>query len=524
MSVDGEKMYVAQTRVPYGMISAEVEGLFGSYLLAQFAEIMRYYDIYEHGAAFMPADVENANDIRSKQAATLIDKQARFMFAAPPDITIQIDKKKVGNAAAIQDVYQSIIDKVRKETKFDQKLLKAAKDCFIGRRVAYTVNFDDKTGKINISFVPSLGFVYETDEYDTDIITKLIIFYATNNAKDKSEQRFYKKKHEMVNGKCVITEGLYNGLGEVVEEKPEIKTNFEYIPGGVILNGGLTGDLLGESDIAKIAELEECYNKMSSKDLDAENKNMNPIIYAIDMSEKSTKDLPMTAGSFWDLATDANQDNPKSEIGTIEPKMEYSTPLATTLDRIKATTFEILDIPDVSAKAMQGVVSSGKTLKAIYWGLMVRCDEKFQEWKNAIEHITRTIIDGCMQFEKAKNRYTKESLQVVEYDILVENNYPIQEDINEEKEMDLQEVHNGVRSKKSYMKKYLDMSDEDVEEELQQMARERQMQENSFGFLPPNAGQQRTHQQTPTFNELLNKNSVQTKTTEIEVKEENTNI
>lgn len=504
MSVDGEKSYIAQASVPMNMISAEVEGLFGKQILAEFSKIIKYYDVYEKGAAFMPTDIENANDIRSKLAATLVDKESRFMFAAPVDITVEIDKD-VDKTGDIQTAYQSIIDKVRKDTKLDKKLLKAAKDCFIGKRVAYTVNFDDKTGKINISFVPSLGFVYETDEYDTDIITKLIIFYATNNVTDKTEQRYYKKKHELVNGKCVITEGLYNGLGEVVEEKEPIKTDFEYIPGGVIINGGLTGDLLGESDIEKIMQLEQSYNKMSSKDLDAENKNMNPITYAIDMDSKSTKDLPIVAGSFWDLSSDANQDGKAGQIGTIEPKMEYSSALGTTLDRIRANSFELLDIPDVSSKAMQGVVSSGKTLKAIYWSLMVRCDEKFIEWKDAIEHIARTVIDGCKMFEKARKRYADGKLKEIEYGVLVENNYPIQDDINEEKEMDLQEVRNGVRSKKSYMKKYLGLNDSEVEEELRQMAKERQIAENSFGIIPE--GNQRTIEaRTPTLNDLLNNN------------------
>ena len=507
MSVDGEKSYIGQAKVPMEMISAEIEGLFGRQLLAEFSDIIKYYDVYDNGASFKVAD-DNANDIRSKIAASLIDKQARFMFAVPPDITVEIDKDESNNASDIQSTYQDIIDKVRKETKFNQKLIKAAKDCFIGKRVAYTVNFDDKTGKINISFVPSIGFVYETDEYDNDVLTKLILFYATNNVTEKAEQRYYKKKHEMVNGKCTITEGLYNGLGEVVEEKEPIKTDFEYIPGGVIINGGLTGDLLGESDIAKIADLEQCYNKMSSKDLDAENKNMNPILFAIDMAPKSTKNLPTVAGSFWDLSSDQNSDGKTGQIGTIEPKMEYSSALDTTLDRIRANAFETLDIPDVSSKAMQGVVSSGKTLKAIYWGLMVRCDEKFSEWKSAIEHIAQTVIDGCKMFDNARKRYAKGQIKEIEYSIVVENNYPIQDDLNEEKEMDLQEVRNGVRSKKSYMKKYLGLSDKDVNEELQQMAAERQIEENSYGFLPPNVGQQRTQtQQTPTFNDLLNQNT-----------------
>jgi len=508
MSVDGERTYIAMTKTPMSMIADELQGLFSKQLLEEFAEVIKYYQIYDEGASFVTGNVENANDIRTKLAASLIDKEARFMFAVAPDITIEIDKKNGEKASEIQSTYQSIVDKVRKDTKFNQKLLKAAKDCFIGKRVAYIVNFDDTTGKINISFMPSLEFVYETDEHDNDVLTKLIVFYATNDVSNKEEQCYFKKKYEMVNGKCVITEALYNGLGDVIEEKDELKTDFEYIPGGVILNGGLTGDMLGESDIAKVADLEKCYNKMSSKDLDAENKNMNPILYTIDMEKNATKNLPTVAGSFWDLMSDPNNDGAKGEVGTIEPKMEYSTALDTTLDRIRANAFEVLDIPDVSAKAMQGVVSSGKTLKAIYWGLMVRCDEKFAEWRSALEHIATTIIDGCKMFEKARKRYADGKLNDIDYSVLVENNYPIQEDINEEKEMDLQEVHNKVRSKKSYMKKYMGLDDKDVEEELQQMARERQIEENSYGFLPQNVGQQRAqNQQQPTFSDLLNQDA-----------------
>ena len=81
--------------------------------------------------------------------------------------------------------------------------------------------------------------------------------------------------------------------------------------------------------------------------------------------------------------------------------------------------------------------------------------------------------------------------------------------------MDLQEVHNKVRSKKSYMKKYMGLSDEEVDEELQQMAKERQIEEGSYSFVPPTpqtrAGQQNqiTQEQgvTPTFQDFVNGNA-----------------
>lgn len=513
--------------IPYQMIQNELEGLYGRRVLQEFKDIIDYYNVYDKGADFVPAHVNDADFVptmlKLKTAKILIDREARFMFASAPDITITVDKsdideddeEAVGQIADIQTSMQDLVDKVLKDTKFKSKLLKAAKDCFIGKRVAYIVNFDQEIGKISISFIPSLGFVYDTDDSNTDILTKLIVFYATNDMTDKNEQRLYKKKYEMLNGKCKITEGIYNGLGELVSDEEEINTEFTYIPGGVILNDGLTGDMSGESDIAELIDFESITNKLNSADIDAERQNMNPILYAIDMDPNTTKGLSIAPGSFWDMASDDNKDGKQGELGTLEPKMEYSDSLGNTLDRIRATSFETLDIPDVSSKALQGVVSSGKTLKAIYWSLMVRCDEKFIAWETALEHIAKTIIDGSVFYPECAEYYINDKIPVVDFDVLAENNYPIQDDQTEEKEMDLQEVHNKVRSKKSYMKKYLGLTDKEVEEELRQMAYERQIEEESSSFMPrggttmQNGTSMQNQQNTPTFQQLLDMEQAQ---------------
>lgn len=481
-----EISYVAGTRIPLSIVQAEVEGLYGSTILREMSEIIQLYDIYEHGAGFDVAvlDGVKGSELKLKIGASLIDKEARFMFSVPVDITVSADGADE-HTKAEQDKYQKLLDKVRDNTALDTKILKASKDCFIGKRVAYIVDFDVKSGNIIVSFVPSIGFVYSTDEANNDFLTKLIVFYAINDMECKEDQRIYKKKYEMINGYCVITEGTYNGLAEPIEEKDPIKTQFTYIPGGVILNGGLTGDMYGESDIAKVADVESYYNKLNAADIDAERKNMNPITYTIDADPNSTKGLSRVSGAFWDLSSDMNHDGQQAKVGTIEPKMGYSDALVSTMSRMKTSAYEILEVPETSADALKGVVSSGKTLKAIYWGLMVRCDEKFIAWKAGIRSIAKTIIDGCMVYPECARRYISETISPIECDFVVENNYPIQDDLNEEKEMDLMEVHDKVRSKKSYMKKYMGLSDEEVDEELQQMARERQIEESSYSFMPP---------------------------------------
>ena len=219
---------------------------------------------------------------------------------------------------------------------------------------------------------------------------------------------------------------------------------------------------------------------MESSDMDSERKSMNSIFYTVDADPDTTAKIKNRPGAYWDLATDDNAENKTATVGLLEPNMSYSTPLANTLNRIRAELYEQVDMPDTSSSALQGIVTSGKTLKAIYWSLMVRCDEKFASWRVAFEHMIKTIIDGGKFYPSIANTYVKENLPDIEYEVIIENNYPIQDDQTEEKEMDLAEVQQGTMSKKAYMQKWRKLSDDEAEKELQQMAIERQYEDTAY--------------------------------------------
>ena len=67
----------------------------------------------------------------------------------------------------------------------------------------------------------------------------------------------------------------------------------------------------------------------------------------------------------------------------------------------------------------------------------------------------------------------------VDYEINVEQNTPLPEDEIEEKNMDLSEVESKTMSRKAYMKKWRGLTDAEVQEELEQIALERQLIEDS---------------------------------------------
>lgn len=486
-----------QLPIPNSLVYAELDGLYGSKILQDMRNIISLYDVYENGADYTTeAQDYTPADLRFKYARSIIDKEARFLFSRTPDFFVDVDpgdtkaQKEAAKSAAV--VYQTLVDKVLVANQFPKILLQAAKDCFIGKRVALMYNISEKTGKIGISFLPSLEFVYDVDPGDSNSLTKIIAFYGLNTETSHSKQRIYRKKYELKNGFCYYTEEVYDGLGQVVETiSPETKTAFTYIPAWVIINDGLTGDLIGTSEIELLQEYESWYSKMSGKDIDAESTGMNPIRWARDMSPESTKDLSISAGSFWDLSTDQNAaDGVTGEVGVLDSPMTYSGALSTTLDRVKNAMYEQTAVPNVSPDALKGVVSSGKTLKAIYWDLIVRCDEKMLVWRPALQFMARCIIEGVRLYPAVAKTYIEDPLPDAVYEIRVDNQYSLPEDETEEKQIDLAEVNGQTMSKKAYMKKWRNLTDEEADEELLQIARERELLESSYFNPGDNTTQQ----------------------------------
>ena len=480
--------YGKNLRIPQNLVYAELDGLYGSTILRDMHQIIQLYDVYDKGADYITEAKDYVPaDLKFKYARAILDKEARFLFSRTPDFYVDVDpgdtkaQKEAARAASV--IYQTLVDNVLRANQFPKALLQAAKDCFIGKRVALMYNINEDTGKIGISFLPSLEFVYDVDPGDSNTLTKIIAFYGLNNETSHSKQRIYKKKYELKeDGFCYYTEEIYDGLGQVIETiSPETKTKFDFIPAWVIINDSLTGDLIGTSEIELLQSSESWYSKMSGKDLDAENTGMNPIRWARDMSPESTKDLSIAAGSFWDLSTDQNAaEGVTGEVGVLDSPMTYTSALTTTLDRIKNAMYDQTAVPNVSPDALKGVVSSGKTLKAIYWDLIVRCDEKMLVWRPALQFMAECIIEGARLYPGVLKTYIEDSLPDEPYEIRVDNQYSLPEDEAEEKQIDLSEVNAQTMSKKSYMKKWRNLTDEEADEELQQIARERELLESSY--------------------------------------------
>lgn len=481
---DDSGVLVAYNKIPYALLNVEFEDI-ASDIRTEFIQIYKFYSVYKKGKSFT---VEGTNGdyvpatLKYKMIYSLINKEARFLFAESPDIVInpkgdvgKVTQEAKDNLTAWNDLLKTVLEK----NKFEKVLLQAAKDCFIGKRVACLVNFNEEDG-VTISFLESTQFMYETKTGNPNILTKFVCFIVVKDSTQQSVKRIFKKKYTLEDGVVYLEEGMYDGSGRPVSaeefdvtEKQPIKLSM--IPAVVIINDGLLGDEKGESEVENLWDYEQYYSKLSNADIDAQRKSMNPTRYTVDMDQRSTRNLSSGAGAYWDLMSDQNLDKPHPLVGMLESDMQYSDALKTTLDRIKTSEYEMIDMPNITLETMIGAITSGKALKAIYWPLIVRCKEKMKMWGPQLAAMVDIIVEGALQYPDTIERYVNDVMQPVAYEVEVLQNTPLPEDEMEEKNMDLSEVQTGVMSKKSYMKKWRNLTDDEVDEELKQMSLEKEI-------------------------------------------------
>ena len=457
-------------------VTAELAGLYGSAVLQEMNDILRLYDIYEGRENFIDKSEEKdytQTEKRTNLIKKLIKEESRFLFGKTPELYIQpkndtdADKDKAGEI----NLY---LNKILKDNLFSEKLVKGARDCFIGKRAAIKLYANQDTKEIRIMFLPSLEFIYESDEENPNELKKIIFFYQTNKEVEKDKQRIWKQKYEMIDGRCILNEGIYNGNGILIEPiNVDIDLQLSGIPCYVIINDGLSGDPFGESDVKELLDNQIQYNRLSSEDVDTLRKGMDRIIYGIDIDPEASEKFKLKPGAFWDVPTDPTAEGKQATLDTIPTDFNYGDKIENSLKRIKSDMYEMLNIPMLSNDELKGMMTSGKTMKALYWQLITRCEEKMMAWRPALEWLIRAILE-------ITEVYQIEKLPQLDYTVTVENNYPLQEDEDEEKTLDLQQVNAQAMSRKTFIKKWQGVTDDVADAEIKQIALEREMLEESY--------------------------------------------
>ena len=426
------------------IIGTELSGLYGQKVLEDMGHIIALYDFYDGRGQ----DWQTASDLdyRPTKLITnlckkLIRRESRFMFGRTPEIRI------LARDGSPLDECTADLHEVLTANAFPERLLKGLRDCLIGKRVA--LKLSGGIGQpVGVHIRPSLEFIYEPCDDDADNLRKIVFFYRTNDCARAADQRIWKQKYEMSGSRCFVTEGIYDGKGRLIEGGECVNTGLDFIPCRVIINDGLTGDLCGESDVEEIMASQIIYNRMKSDDLDALRFNMFPQRVAVDADGSSLENMVIAPGSLIDLMTDParGDDGRQASLTMLEPKFGYNDRFENAMNRIKQDMHELLGVPNVSVDKLRGFAQSGVAIRALYWELEERCEERWATWGPALEWMSRSILKMLSVY--SGKQYPGDIR------VHIEHLYPIMADEHSERELDLREVTGGVRSADSYRRKW----------------------------------------------------------------------
>ena len=107
-------------------------------------------------------------------------------------------------------------------------------------------------------------------------------------------------------------------------------------------------------------------------------------------------------------------------------------------------------------------VPSGKALKMIYYDLITRCEEKWQEWDSALIWLVR-LIEECTTVYNLYQDEPEIQAMGLQCTLDIKHNYPIPDDEIDTKTVAIQEVEANVRSHKSYIEEFGYAQDADTE-------------------------------------------------------------
>ena len=438
---------------PMQMLVAELGGLYGSAVLQDISRTIELYDFYDGKGQDWetPAGLDyKPTKKRVNLVKKLIKREAGFMFGRTPELTFTSADE---SADALSDA-QTVLDGTLRRSGFKNKLIQAGRDCFIGKRIAIKVS-GGKDKDIRVSFRPSTEFVYSTVDDDCDSLSKIIFFYQVNNEAEREKQRIWKQKYFLDNGRCILNEGIYDGYGRLLEGGQDADTGLDFIPCYVVINDGLTGDVMGESDVEELIDLQNAYNRLNSDDADALKFNMFPQTVATDVKAEALEAMRISPGALVDLQTDPAMEGGQAKLDKLESSFSYSERFEAAINRTKNDMFDLLSVPNVSLEQLKGLMQSGKSMKALYWELITRCEDKWASWEPALEWLGMTVLKMAAAYQGLS--FPEDT------SVHVEHLYPILEDDFDEMANDQQEVIHQLRSRMSYMKKWGVAPDPDAE-------------------------------------------------------------
>ncbi len=425
---------------PTNALQLQYLGTEGLKLVNKLIEWYRYYDgkhwVNEQGQEIKPGDLKALNNLdytptmlTANLTAWFIDRLAAFMFEKPIGLACpaeQVDdadtmtkpgyvpseaQRKANARAAARE---RLLYRVLKQNMANEKLLKAAKDYFIGGAVCCKLHYDEARG-LRMIWRPRLEFwpIYAAD--DVDVLEKI------HFAAFVDDQTIWKQTYWMEKGSCWMEEGHYDTQLKLKEEiVPPTDLQLPFIPIEIFTRDGLTGETEGRSLVETLAGLNDEVNRKISDNADSLRFGMfaiKVILNAMLPSEDEVKEaraqgkeiLPQIApNALWNLNGDGET---QADAKTIEHKFEYREALKEHLETIIGLMHQLAEVPQITPDKVTGLGQmSGFAIKLLYGAIISSTNRSMMVWKPRLQRLLGKALYMLNKYD-TRNHYDQKLIK-----------------------------------------------------------------------------------------------------------------
>jgi hypothetical protein len=469
-----------ERRLDYSVTERIVDEIYGSRYqflanaaLQRISEINEYYEYYDLEGQYweMPHTLGYTPTIMPVNLARwFIRKRKGWMFEVAPDV--ECPPKRVDDTEAMETVgyipseaqkaandsasaRESLLYRNWTENRFEEKLLEAGNDFFVGGTVALKLRYLPNKG-IKLNFSPAQEVFPIPSEDDPDSFDAVHFCSYLDN-----DKTIWKQTWELVDGKCYLTEATYDLKLEPRDVRHNrVDTKLDFIPVLIFPRDCLTGSMYGTSYLRDLIPLFDQYNRSLSDAADSLRFNLFSVIVMLNAAPDSERKLKVAPGAIWNVGGDG------PDVKKLESSFQYAGALADFLTRLENLMHLLADVPDVTPDRIKGFgLVSGVALKLLYSDLVSATQQDWRVWKSRLvlmnEYILRMTetydLDGASDIGGV-------------YDNRIIPHLPLPENIAEQVAVETQKVAAGMQTVR---KALIEFGDKFPERTIAEMLTER---------------------------------------------------
>ena len=198
----------------------------------------------------------------------------------------------------------------------------------------------------------------------------------------------------------------------------------------VVINDGLTGDMTGKSDVERLWDNQDDYNRLKSDDRDALKFNMFPQRVFRDANQETMDRVKIAPAQ-----SSTRRQTPAVTIRSMrkffEAQFSYNERIENALNRDKNDMYSLLSVPNVSLEQPQGLRGVRQGDESPVLGADDEVRGKVERGDAALRWMVQALV-------KMAGTYGTDSLPALDFTVSIDHRYPIADDEDAERTLDLQ--------------------------------------------------------------------------------------